>query len=374
MEKKPSHRLEEREAVRTTIVGGRPPGSGKALGPIPRGIEVLVKKASVDPAFRLALLNNRAAAANEIGLKLEPAEAMMLNGAAAPQLEAIIGATRVHPTQRSAFLTKVAAVMLAAMGLTQVGCEKPSAGIRRPTTDKAQAGGDVNQPVRPAGAGVETIDNGKIIATIGARVELPATTASADRPEAVVAQIGVRQERPATTQSTDRPDIVAPVAGAVPFPEQIRRAASPDRPPSTTTQATNPDTIRTMRGLTAVRPTTVEVVAGDRADVPPERPDEILIVNGIRVARPEDVTVVAGIRAPERPVEIQEVAGVRADVPASQPTSMPSTTQATSRPDEVPVVLGIRPIQKGIQPDRPVRVEPVDGVRPDRPVKPDDQP
>lgn len=369
MEKKPSHRLEEREAVRTTIVGGRPPGSGKALGPIPRGIEVLVKKASVDPAFRLALLNNRAAAANEIGLKLEPAEAMMLNGAAAPQLEAIIGATRVHPTQRSAFLTKVAAVMLAAMGLTQIGCDDNQPTPPKPAGDKNQ-----NTPAPPAGAGVENTDNGKIIATIGARVELPATTAPADRPEVVVAQIGVRQERPATTQSTDRPDIVAPVAGAVPYPEQIRRAASPDRPPSTTTQATNPDTIRTMRGLTAVRPTTVEVVAGDRADVPPERPDEILIINGIRVARPEDVTVVAGIRAPERPVEIQEVAGARADVPASQPTSMPSTTQATTRPDQVPVVLGIRPIQKGIQPDRPERVEPIDGVRPDRPVKPDDQP
>ncbi|MCP4231568.1 MAG: hypothetical protein GY771_15670, partial [bacterium] len=41
----------EREAVRTTIVGGRPPGSGKSNGSIPRGIEVLVKKASVDAVF-----------------------------------------------------------------------------------------------------------------------------------------------------------------------------------------------------------------------------------------------------------------------------------------------------------------------------------
>ena len=37
-------RPQEQEAVRTTIVGGRPPGSGKSVGNIPRGIEVLVKK------------------------------------------------------------------------------------------------------------------------------------------------------------------------------------------------------------------------------------------------------------------------------------------------------------------------------------------
>ena len=29
----------EQEAVRTTIVGGRPPGSGKSVGAIPRGID-----------------------------------------------------------------------------------------------------------------------------------------------------------------------------------------------------------------------------------------------------------------------------------------------------------------------------------------------
>ena len=32
----------EQESVRTTIVGGRPPGCGQPIGPIPRGIEILV--------------------------------------------------------------------------------------------------------------------------------------------------------------------------------------------------------------------------------------------------------------------------------------------------------------------------------------------
>ena len=67
-----ARRANEQEAVRTTIVGGRPPGSGKPVGDIPRGIEVLVKKASVDPRFCDTLLRRRADAAKEIGLELDP--------------------------------------------------------------------------------------------------------------------------------------------------------------------------------------------------------------------------------------------------------------------------------------------------------------
>jgi len=74
-------RVAEPEAVRTTIVGGRPPGSGQNVGDIPRGIEILVKKAAVDPDFKRALLSKRADSADEIGLRLEPAEVLMLRAA-----------------------------------------------------------------------------------------------------------------------------------------------------------------------------------------------------------------------------------------------------------------------------------------------------
>jgi len=106
---------EERPAVRTTIVGGRPPGCGKTVGAIPRGIEVLVKKAAVDSAFRTLLLEKRDAAAQTIGLDLDAAEVVMLRTAPTPQLEAIIARTRVAPGLRQAFLTGAAAVMLAAL-------------------------------------------------------------------------------------------------------------------------------------------------------------------------------------------------------------------------------------------------------------------
>jgi hypothetical protein len=114
---------QEQPAVRTTIVGGRPPGSGKAVGNIPRGIEVLVKKAAVDPAFKALLLEKRAGAAESIGLRLDPTEVAMLTSIPEAQLSAIIAGTKVAPGIKKAFLGYAAAVMLAALG-----CDAGSAG------------------------------------------------------------------------------------------------------------------------------------------------------------------------------------------------------------------------------------------------------
>jgi hypothetical protein len=89
---------------------------------VPRGIEVLIKKASVDPEFRALLLDRRADAASEIGLKLDPAERLMLAAVPSGQLETIIGQTTVPEEHRRVFLGRIAAAMLAAVGLTAVGC------------------------------------------------------------------------------------------------------------------------------------------------------------------------------------------------------------------------------------------------------------
>jgi hypothetical protein len=131
----------EQPAVKTTIVGGRPPGPGKGVGAVPRGIEVLVKKAAVDADFRRLLLARREGAAKEIELSLEPAEATMLNAAPAAQLEAVIASTTVAPMSRAAFLGKAAAVMLAAVGpAVTMDAQAASYGIR----------GGVPAPTAPA--------------------------------------------------------------------------------------------------------------------------------------------------------------------------------------------------------------------------------
>ena len=93
---------------------------------MPKGVEVLLRKAAVDPAFKAILLEHRAAAAQEIGLELAPAEAMMLAAVPAAQLEATIVRTSVPEEHRRTFLGKAAAAMLAIGTLSAIGCARSS--------------------------------------------------------------------------------------------------------------------------------------------------------------------------------------------------------------------------------------------------------
>jgi hypothetical protein len=179
--KKDSSESPEREAVYTTIVGGRPPGSGTNVGSIPRGIEVLVKKASVDAEFRQLLIENRAEAAQKIGLALDKAEHAMLSSIPGDQLEAIINQTKVTPESRRAFLGRAASVMLAALGVAVLGCDSkgegpgPVRGIEPDTTDTSYG----SRPDRP-----DTTD-----ASYGSRP---------DRPDSID---GIRPDRPVELDS-----------------------------------------------------------------------------------------------------------------------------------------------------------------------------
>jgi acyl carrier protein len=113
----------------------------------PQGIEVLVKKASVDSYFAESLRANRAGAAAEIGLELTEAEAAILAAVPDAQLESIIAQTTVSQEHRRVFLGKAAVAMLAALGVTGVaaagipvikggGCggirPEPNFGVRPP--------------------------------------------------------------------------------------------------------------------------------------------------------------------------------------------------------------------------------------------------
>jgi hypothetical protein len=113
----------EPEAVRTTIVGGRPPAGGADVGEIPRGVEVLIKKAAVDPAFKKILFERRAEAAKVIGLKLTATEQAMLAAVPEAQLRAIVANTKVSLGLRPAFLGYAAGAMLAALGVLTAGCD-----------------------------------------------------------------------------------------------------------------------------------------------------------------------------------------------------------------------------------------------------------
>jgi hypothetical protein len=156
---KDSKRPEEQDAVFTTIVGGRPPGSGTKVGVTPRGVEVLVKKASVDPEFRKILLEKRGDAAQEIDLELTEAEKKMLSSISVEQLEKIIDNTKVEPEHRAVFLGTAGKLMLAVVvGVAVVSVMMPSLGhtvstagispdhIERMQMDDSIDTNDVNEP------------------------------------------------------------------------------------------------------------------------------------------------------------------------------------------------------------------------------------
>lgn len=222
----------EHEAVRTTIVGGRPPGSGQPVGAIPRGVEVLIKKAAVDPEFRAALLTRRAAAADQIGLRLDPAEAAMLAAAPGEQLEAIIDRTTVPQEHRRAFLGKAAAAMLAALGFSQAACNPvapagiapeppPSTGVepdlpppRPAVNDEPASSGNEPSAVPGASSGTE--------APREAGEPLP----SAEPPDPVIR--GIRPDLPAEPAGTEGPASTPPPP---PAPTGIRPDLPPERIP-----------------------------------------------------------------------------------------------------------------------------------------------
>jgi hypothetical protein len=111
----------EKAAVKTTIVGGRPPGNGKDMGSVPLGIEILLKKAAIDELFRMQFLQDRSSAADAIGLTLSPVELSILKAIPDSSLEHMVGVTRVQPKLKQAFMGYTAAVMLAALTATSGG-------------------------------------------------------------------------------------------------------------------------------------------------------------------------------------------------------------------------------------------------------------
>jgi hypothetical protein len=267
----------EMPAVKTTIVGGRPPGCGKMLGDIPRGIEVLVKKASVDPAFRALLLARRSAAAGEIGLLLAPAEAMMLDHVPQAQLEAIINRTKVDPSRRNAFLSKAAGVMLAALGASAVvSCDDValSKGVRPDPNSPSAATAPATLPAsKPATGPVSH----------GVRADAPALRGAGG--DGVLAQAD--EPPPPPPPAPQRP--IMRVAGVIVGPVGTD---NPPRPPPVSAPAqTQPADPSTNSGQ----------------GQPPEPPPMLI----------------AGLMAVPRPVPATQPASKPTSSPASQPSSQP---------------------------------------------------
>jgi len=113
-------------ANRTTIVGGRP-GDGYKLKGIPRGIEILIKKASVDKSFEKKLIKFRSKAAKELELDLTETEKQIIDTIPVNMLKNAIKNINIPDSQKSQFKGKVAAAMLSAISAFTLINNSPSA-------------------------------------------------------------------------------------------------------------------------------------------------------------------------------------------------------------------------------------------------------
>jgi len=108
-----------------TIVGGRS-ADNRPMGNSPRGMEILLKKASVDREFAKVLQQSPEEAARLISLDLQDSERRILLNTPRSTLETMIRSTTVKRHQLSAFRTMSASLMLAAivvMGSTGCDCD-----------------------------------------------------------------------------------------------------------------------------------------------------------------------------------------------------------------------------------------------------------
>lgn len=241
----------EMPAVRTTIVGGRPPGSGQAIGLVPRGIEVLVKKASVDAAFKATLLATRSKAADEIGLLLDATEAAMLDMVSAEQLKAIIAATRVDEARKPAFLGKAAAVMLVALGASSLASNAQVvrvAGIVQTETPTSQP--TTSAPATQA-SGPTTNNGVEVPINIAPTRGLRLGTLQGIRPQPVTTEPATQASQPTATTQASQPTVnnngvdvpvnVPVVKGIRMLPAGIRPIGEvPPQPPVSTQPFTYP--------------------------------------------------------------------------------------------------------------------------------------
>lgn len=97
---------------RRTIVGGRS-RSDRLVGDFPRGIEILLKKACVDSAFRKLVLQDPLIAGQSIELDLKPLEINILKNTPRSVLQAMIANTRVPKQHVKTFQTARTAALLA---------------------------------------------------------------------------------------------------------------------------------------------------------------------------------------------------------------------------------------------------------------------
>lgn len=194
-----------------TIVGGRPQANKSKRTDIPRGLELLIKRAAIDEAFKNELLQKRDKLVDEMHIPLDPSEKAMLSCVPVEHLEKMIMATVVPPSQRKVIAAGSAAAMIALF--TQL--------TFAPVTARAETQPNTQQLAEM----LETPDlnNFAVLpAPTGSRPDSPIKEDSDTTPVFVK---GIRPDLPASDQ-----DLVKPVIDE--YEDHLAdRGARPDFPP-----------------------------------------------------------------------------------------------------------------------------------------------
>lgn len=120
---------EGRTAVRTTIVGGQPPGNARSLAEVPIGLERLLGLAAVDDRLAAELARDPVALAEGCGIVLEPTELTVLTATPPGGLLRMLDGLRAglaEPARREFMKRAAVAVtaLLAVSGAAAAGCKK----------------------------------------------------------------------------------------------------------------------------------------------------------------------------------------------------------------------------------------------------------
>jgi len=204
----------ERQAARTTIVGGQPPGNTRPQQVIPTGIEELLAMAAVDASFAAALERDRAMALEASGVELTATERAIFDAIDASALRRMTGSVghSLPEQDRRTFLGRSAAALVALVGGASVtsGCDRGlqsvPAGVRpdRPASQPVTPSPPVSAPApKPTAAPAPTEPTP---ASAPAPLTRPIGGLVA-RPDAgrIAPRRGIRPDRPTKGHRPDRP-------------------------------------------------------------------------------------------------------------------------------------------------------------------------
>ncbi len=242
---------EGKRAVKTTIVGGQPPGNQRPMQPVPVGLEQLMAMAAVSDEFSDALSEDREAALEASGVELTSTERAILGSVDDDALQRMVAGVGMGiPEQdRRGFLNMSAAAVLALVGggslaAGAAGCDRTSKGHR---------------PDHPA--------------PTGARPDRPED----DQP--VEKKTGAETESETEAETETEPETKKPDAGRPP-PPKPPTGARPDRPK-------RPDRPRPTRGARLSRPPRLKIPNYQgKTGARPDRPDNLQSETGARPDRP----------------------------------------------------------------------------------------